>query len=238
MGYILLEGGAEFGGRMADPDRKAIDLAGGLDAPICIIPAAAAPDHNDQRAGRNGLEWFRSLGATRVAALPLIDRSSANAPSIAAKIRGARLIYLLGGFTRHLGQTLSESASWRAMREAYQEGAVLAGSSAGAMVLCEHYCDRQSGRVFAGLGFVPGACVIPHHDTFGREWVPQIASLLPEAALIGIDEETGLIDDGEGGQWAVHGKGKATLYRGGRETAYPAGTSFTLRERISRQKAR
>jgi hypothetical protein len=41
MGHILLEGGAEFGGRMAVPDRRAIRLAGGADACISIIPAAA-----------------------------------------------------------------------------------------------------------------------------------------------------------------------------------------------------
>ena len=29
-GHILLEGGAEFGGQMAAPDRRAIELAGGL----------------------------------------------------------------------------------------------------------------------------------------------------------------------------------------------------------------
>ena len=51
MGYLLLEGGAEFGGRMRDPDLKAIELAGGFDASIRIIPTAAAPDNNHQRAG-------------------------------------------------------------------------------------------------------------------------------------------------------------------------------------------
>ena len=56
MGFILLEGGAEFGGRMADADRQAIGLTGGFDSPIRIIPAAAAPDHNHQRAGQNGID--------------------------------------------------------------------------------------------------------------------------------------------------------------------------------------
>jgi hypothetical protein len=37
MGFILLEGGAEFGGRMADADRQAMTLAGGPDVPIRII---------------------------------------------------------------------------------------------------------------------------------------------------------------------------------------------------------
>jgi len=71
MGYILLEGGAEFGGQMAEPDRQAIILAGGPDKPISIIPAAATPDNNHQRAGRNGVGWFRRLGATNVSAVPV-----------------------------------------------------------------------------------------------------------------------------------------------------------------------
>ena len=46
MGYLVLEGGAEFGGRMADPDRRALALAGGPEASVVIIPPAAAPGHN------------------------------------------------------------------------------------------------------------------------------------------------------------------------------------------------
>ena len=49
-GYLLLEGGAEFGGQMAVPDRRALELAGGFEARISIIPTAAAPDNNFLRA--------------------------------------------------------------------------------------------------------------------------------------------------------------------------------------------
>ena len=58
MGFIVLEGGAGFGGRMADPDRLAIRLAGGPDARICILPTAAAPDNNHRRAGQNAIDHF------------------------------------------------------------------------------------------------------------------------------------------------------------------------------------
>ena len=47
-GILLLAGGAEFGGQMSEPDLRAIELAGGFDAPICIIPTAAAPDRNQK----------------------------------------------------------------------------------------------------------------------------------------------------------------------------------------------
>src|SRR5258708_12980968 len=118
-GYILLEGGAEFGGQMSEPDRRAIELAGGPDALISIIPTAAAPDNNDQRAGRNGVNWFKSLGATDVESLPLIDKASANDPAIADQIRQSLLIYLLGCFTGYLPKTLKHIAIWHSMLKPY-----------------------------------------------------------------------------------------------------------------------
>src|SRR5512138_1937932 len=119
MGYLLLEGGAEFGGRMRDPDLKAIELAGGFEAPVRIIPTAAAPDNNHQRAGNNGIRWFQSLGARDVASLPLVDKLSANDESLTKSLREAKLIYMLGGFTGYLGETLKGSLAWEAVLDAY-----------------------------------------------------------------------------------------------------------------------
>lgn len=231
-GYLLLEGGAEFGGQMALADQHAIVLAGGPDAPISIVPTAAAPDHNHQRAGSNGEHWFRSLGARRVTVLPLIDQPSANDAAIAEALRQSRLIYLLGGFPGYLAQTLAGSASWAALLEAYNSGAVIAGSSAGAMVLCQSYYDPAQQQIAPGLGLIPNACVLPHHNTFGKGWVARLERLLPEAVLLGIDERTGMLDDGTHGRmarWQVYGQGSVTLYHQGTPSVFPAGTSFTER---------
>src|SRR3972149_387488 len=105
MSAILLAGGAEFGGRMREPDLRAIELAGGFEAPIRIIPAAAAPDNNHKHAGNNGVRWFQSLGAKDVEVVNVIDKASANDPALVAVMRASRLIYLLGGFPQHLGET-------------------------------------------------------------------------------------------------------------------------------------
>jgi cyanophycinase len=151
-GYVLLEGGAEFGGRMADPDRAALAAAGGPRAPVAVIPAAAAPDHNTQRAGQNAVNWFQRLGALHVESLPLIDRASADDPAIVDRLLEARLIYLLGGFPAHLADSLRGSRSWAAVLQAYGSGAVIAGSSAGAMVLCSDYYDPVGNAVTPALG--------------------------------------------------------------------------------------
>lgn len=226
MGYLLLEGGAEFGGRMRDPDLKAIELAGGFDIPVRILPTAAAPDNNHQRAGNNGIRWFQSLGAKDVISVPLIDKPSANDTEIAKSLRDAKLIYMLGGFTGYLGETLKDSAAWEVVLGAHKNGAVIAGSSAGAMVMCEFYYEPGKGRVVDGLNLVPNSIVLPHHNTFGKSWASRLLDV-SQATLIGIDEQTGMLDDGPG-TWTVYGRGEVTLYRNNRLETHPAGKSFSV----------
>jgi cyanophycinase len=213
VGFVLLEGGNEFKAGMAAADRRAMAVAGGQASPIRIIPAAAAPDDNDLRAGANAVAWFQGLGATDVRALPITDRGSAGQPGIGRELEAAGVVFMLGGFTRHLAETLEGSPAWEAIKSAHRAGAVVGGSSAGAMVLCEFYFDPASGKVLPGLNLLPHICVLPHHDTFGQEWAPRLAPLLPGSLLVGIDEETGLLNDGPHGQWTVYGRGAVTLYK-------------------------
>lgn len=227
MGYLLLEGGAEFGGGMSGPDLRAIELAGGPDAPIAILPTAAAPDNNHERAGNHGIRWFRSLGASHIDLVPVIDRSTANDPALALRLRSARFIYLLGGFPRHLVDTLAGSLAWQAMLEASEAGAVIGGSSAGAMVLCGHYYDPDAGRLQKGLNLLPNSCVLPHHNSFGRNWARRLASQLPGTTLIGIDEGTGILNDLPA-SWTVYGAGKVTLYHDGLTEVHARGETFQL----------
>ena len=227
MGYLLLEGGAEFGGRMRYPDLKAIDLAGGFEAPIRIIPTAAAPDNNHERAGNNGIRWFQSLGAKDVLSVPLTSRIRADDEQVAQSLRDAKLIYMLGGFTHYLGQTLKDSLAWAAALEAHHNGAVIAGSSAGAMVMCEFYYDPGSGRIHEGLNLVPNSLVLPHHNTFGKSWAPSLLKKRPDLTLIGIDEQTGMLND-SANTWTVHGRGAVTVYSGDTQSVIDSGASFSL----------
>jgi len=227
-GHLLLEGGAEFSGQMDKPDLRAIELAGGFDAPLRIIPTAAAPDDNHRRAGGNGVRWFQGLGVRDVESLSLIDKASANDEGIAQSLHNAKLIYLLGGFTHYLGQTLKGSSAWQGVLDAYNNGAVIGGSSAGAMVMCEFYYDPSSGKVVEGLNLVPNSLVLPHHNTFGKNWAPKLTKEIPNVTLLGIDERTGMIDDGENSTWNVYGAGEVVLYRGGGVEKYKEGDDFSI----------
>ncbi len=227
-GWLLLEGGSEFGGGMAAADRRALELAGGPDAVVRIIPTAAAPDNNHARAGGNGVRWFRSLGAADVEWLPLIDASSANDPALAEAISHAGLIFLLGGFPGYLFDTLAGSLCWNAMGAAHAAGAVLAGSSAGAMVLGSHFLDPGAKRVRAGLGLVPGMFFLPHFNHLRNKWLRFFPGIPGEARVLCVDEETGVLNDGANGAWTVYGRGSATVYTAGKGARYPSGANFSF----------
>jgi cyanophycinase len=142
-------------------------------------------------------------------------------------LKRARLIYLLGGFPGHLAKSLNGSRSWRAILDAYRSGAIIAGSSAGAMVLCSDFFDPVDNAVDTGLGLISNTCIIPHHDTAGNQWLPQLIKTLPESLLVGIDEETAMLSTGTASQWQVHGKGRVTLYRKGEKTIWRPGETFS-----------
>jgi cyanophycinase len=79
-----------------------------------------------------------------------------------------------------------------------------------------------------------GTCLLPHHDSFGHSWVSQLEGLPADTLLIGIDEQTGVIDDGPEGSWRVYGRGAVTLYRNGRPIRrFDRGQSFQTRPRTT-----
>ena len=222
-GHIAIAGGAEFGGRMSDLDLRAMELAGGDAAAIHIIPAAAAPDNNQHRAGARGMQWFEGLGAKRVYCREIIDRPSADDSKEAEAVRSADLIYLLGGFPAHLARSLGGSESWQAAIRAYKSGAVLCGSSAGAMVMGDQFYDPTTSRILPGLSLLGPILVIPHHEKSGPSWAARLQSLAPDAQLLGLDEYTGIINDAEIGGWNVYGSGEAVVYLDDGQKRYHGG---------------
>ena len=229
MGILLLEGGCEFQGKMEEPDKKALVSAGGKNAKVVIIPTAAAPDNNSKRAGNIAIKWFRALGAGDISSLPIVDKKSADDPKLSAKLDDANLIYILGGFPGYLEHTLKESRCLKAFLHANDKGAVLAGSSAGAMVLCDWYFDPTVKEIKKGFGILKDTILIPHHNTFGRSWHSDNFDTISDIRCIGIDEQTGMINQDGDHHWAVFGKGKVTLYFKSSVVTYDAGQTFQYR---------
>jgi cyanophycinase len=208
-GWIGLVGGAEFQPGCDEADRVLIDAAGGAGARVAIVPTAAAAEGAPQLAAANGVRHFHRLGA-QAEGVMIVDAATANDESLAAPLGSARLIYIAGGDPGYLLRSLRDSLAWRAMRDAWHGGAVLTGSSAGAMVLCEAMWNPYARRIEAALGVVKRAAVIPHHRA-GSEWVEHLRDALGDDGLIlGIAEQTALIWNGAA--WRVVGPGDVTIY--------------------------
>ncbi len=225
-GLLVLAGGAEFQKGMDAADKYLIEQAGGPDAPIVILPTAGGADGGEGMAARRGTEWFRQMGGRKVEAVMVVDRKSANDPALAARIEQAKLIYMAGGSPGFLLDSLRGSAAWQAALKAWEGGAILGGSSAGAMVLTQQMYDPSSGGLVAGLGLVEAAAFMPHHNGFGRRWFDKLNGLLPGATMLGVDEKTAII--GNGNNWRVYGKGWVTVYRAGQPFKFVSGQPLKL----------
>ena len=82
--------------------------------------------------------------------------------------------------------------------EAWRNGAVLAGASAGALTFGAWALARRAepGNVLRNarpaLGLVAGVVVVPHFATVGPQWVPAIRPAVTALGgiLLGLDERT------------------------------------------------
>jgi cyanophycinase-like exopeptidase len=197
------------------------------------IPTAAAEEGpaslshwielGKQQAARLGVEAVRVV---------VRDRDEADDPELAALVEGAGLVYLSGGNPPYLSSTLRGTRVWDAVLTAWEAGAALAGCSAGAMALTgwTPYVRDLSREPEPGLGVLPQWRVLPHFDRM-KEWEPALAERvvadLPDGhVLLGIDEETALVTDGDG--WQVKGRQAVHVLTREGSTAYEDGAFVPL----------
>ena len=216
-GPLALVGGAEW--REGCTFDRALLAESGAEE-IVVLPTAAAYEH-PERAVETAERWFVSLGA-KARGLNLLARPDAEDEANVAAIRDARFLYLSGGSPLHLRSVLKDSPAWDALCQAWAGGAVLAGSSAGAMALCDPMVDPRGGAFTLGLGLLAQVAIIPHHNTWSEEKAKRTITLAPKGLpIVGIDERTALIR-GADGAWRVDGVGGVVVFVDGHEAGLEA----------------
>jgi cyanophycinase len=218
-GVLGLLGGEEMQPPCLPFDHALLEAAGGP-SEVRVVPAAVLQNGSVTRAMANARRYFGGKLGLQVTEVPLRRRSDAARPEVVEALLSSPLTYLLGGDPGYLLDTLLDTAAWRAMREALRGGGALAGSSAGAMVVCETLLLRsrnpspakRHGR--AGLALMPGVVLIPHLNRFAAGWLQSARNEARERDILGLDESTGLIYDRG---WRVHGPGEVGLWRRGQE---------------------
>lgn len=229
-GPLALVGSGEFLPSTEEVDRSLLSFDGGSPR-VAIIPTAAGleGDASIERWMRLGIEHYDRLGATPIP-VAAIDPASANDPDLAVLVDNADLIYFSGGDPLYVTETLRSSLVWGAVLRAWQNGAALAGCSAGAMMMGSVTASPRASGLRDGLGLFRRLCVIPHFDRIDR-FRPGLADDVVRAApvgttVIGVDEHTGLVFDGAA--WVVRGQQSVWVFDDGERTSYEAGEAVPL----------
>jgi cyanophycinase len=196
-GYIIPIGGRES--KLANPKvlEKFVQLSGGKNAHIVIIPTASELSDT----GENYVNLFKTLGVKSAYSLEIQKRADTSKADYLEKIQEATGIFMTGGNQLLLSTTLGGTPVAQLIRRKNQAGTHVAGTSAGAAFIPEHMIaggqpglmPRGSMVVLApGLGLTNKILVDQHfsqRDRLGR--LLTALSYNPFITGIGIDEDTG-----------------------------------------------
>jgi cyanophycinase len=235
-GRLVLAGSGEFTPAMNEIDAQLLGTLGPRPR-VAIVPTAAGLEVTPPKWAHMGSEHFSALGAEPVPVM-VLNKKDAHDPKWLRAIDGADWIYFSGGSPSHAVETLAGSPFWGGVLARLEAGAILAGSSAGAMMLGQTtFVPLARGpdglptemETRAATGVLPQIIVVPHFDIIPLEMLRRWSVLLPaDHRLLGIDEDTAIVQD-DGG-WIVRGKGRAIVFRTLDDAdTYTAGARLDLR---------
>ena len=195
-GFIIPIGGGEDRIKEMQIHRRFVELAGGADAYIVVIPTASMLDTTGAEYDR----IFSALGAGQVAVMPISRRADCDNPKFAVMLDKATGIFITGGNQLRLSAIMGGTLLVKQIRRRNVEGIPVAGTSAGASIMSEHMVAGGLGNESPAEGAVtlsPGigltnAVIIDQHFTqrnrLGR--LLTASSFNPFLIGLGIDEDT------------------------------------------------
>lgn len=215
-GYVIPIGGGEE--KIENPEilQQFVDLAGGSDAVISVIPTASRlPD-----TGERYQEIFTGLGAGQTHSLPINERSEAKDPKYLETLEASTGIFITGGNQLRLSTILGGTPIAKAVRRLNAQGVHYAGTSAGAAIISQHMIiGGQTGVVptEGGVNLAPGmglsnTIVVDQHFN-ERNRLARLLSAVsynPSLLGLGLDEDTAAFIDADN-VFTVVGSGAITV---------------------------
>jgi cyanophycinase len=214
-GYVIPIGGAEA--KRKDPEilERFVELCGGKNAQILVIPTASLLDET----GPVYQELFEGMGA-KAMCIPIEERDDCYQEDTLAVMERATGIFITGGNQLRLSTILGGTPVARSIRRLNATGVHMAGTSAGAAIISEHMIaggrsgasPRESGVVLApGLGLTNRVIIDQHFNRRGRMGRLLAAlSFNPFVCGLGIDENTAAFI-GPDGNMEVVGHGTVSV---------------------------
>lgn len=194
-GHLLLNGG---GGEAEPFWPKFFELAGGKAAAIVILPTAS----ERPEAGKEYVDELKAMGATGMQSVELRTRADASRPEFLAALAAAKAIFFTGGDQSRITAAILGTPAEAVIRKVYDDGGVLAGSSAGLACMSAVMLTGEGNfevvtagnvEVKPGLGYVTEAILDQHF--VARQRQNRLISVVlehPQLPGIGVDEKTSI----------------------------------------------
>ena len=200
--------------------------AGGIDANIIVIPTASSIPIE---VGENYVNAFTKLGCNNVKVLDIRSKEDSKKKSSIELIKNANCIMFSGGNQSKITDKIGGTEIAKILTERYQneEGFVIAGTSAGAMVMANEMIAGGSATeafikgavaMYKGLNLIPELIIDTHfirRGRFGRQ--SEAIAKFPTKIGIGLAEDTGMIIK-NGNDCTVIGSGMVIVFDGSKLT--------------------
>ncbi len=222
-GKLFIIGG---GKRPVEMIRSMVTISGvDTSGYIVILPmSSSVPD----TAAYYGVKQFTDLGLKNVFALNFNDSLDITSKRIDS-LKNASLIYISGGDQNRFMEIVNGTPIYDAIHDAYKNGALIAGTSAGAAVMSEKMItgneykhseytgnfrtiEANNIEIEKGLGLIENA-IIDQHFVWRMRMNRLISACLenPEETGIGIDESTAILI--ENNKATVYGESQVVVLR-------------------------
>jgi cyanophycinase len=205
------------GGGSLDPQiyRRFVELAGGSEARIVLIPTAGT-----EYGGHDGwtaIEKLREAGAERLEVLHTRSASVADLEAFASPLEQATGVWFSGGYQWRLVDVYLGTETHRELDDLLTRGGVIGGNSAGASALASFLLrgGEHNGEIIAteravGFGFLRDVAIDQHLSERGREnEMFEVLRREPLLLGIGLNEGSAIVVTGDlaqviGGRVAIY----------------------------------
>jgi cyanophycinase len=193
-GSLLIAGG----GRLSDKIiKRFIDLAGGDEAMIVLVPTAGGADSYPDSI----CNFLRSAGAGNIMILHTDNRDTANSVYFTKSLEKATGVWFGGGRQWHLVDSYKGTLAEKRFRDVLDRGGVIGGSSAGATIQGSFLVrgDTKNNQIMMGdhqegFGYISNIAIDQHVLARNRQFdIYGILREKPGLLGIGIDEGTAVV---------------------------------------------
>ena len=166
-------------------------------------------------------EAFRDLGVKDVVELEIAERAEASLEEKVRAFDGAGGVFFTGGDQLKITSQIGDTPVYRRIRDLFDAGGVVCGTSAGASAMCSTMLVNGEGeshrmgelRMAPGLGLIDDVIIDQHFAERGRmgRLLGAVAQN-PRELGVGIDEDTAILV--EGASFSVLGSGAVSVVDG------------------------